>query len=165
MICETTSLISSNNSYWGDLLINIINEPTGKAYFRLLDYLLKTSDKFSLTVHNQLRKYNRVYDILEALDDYLIEVVSEEDFLFNGYSEGKVYIYKFTSESLEILKKSTNRLYQWQHPRLPEDLCFFDKDWNIKLITVAHEGMNGLVVSDETERLYVVNDVGIQVGP
>lgn len=110
-----------------------------------------------------LKKGWNVHDILESLEDYLIEIVSGEDFAFNNYCDGKVYVYKLTRESMDILKSNSNRLYEWQHPYLPEDLSFFDKDWNTKLITVAHEKINGLVISDESDLIYIVNNIGIEL--
>ena len=144
-------------------MVSIINEPKGISYFRLLEYLLKTCDKFSLTIRDGLWKDYSAYSFLESLESYLIDIIIGEDFSFNNYCDGKVYIYRLTKESLEILKGSSQGLYDWQHPGLPEDLSFFDKDWYGKLISVAHEGIGSFDIADEDELIWVRDYIGLEV--
>lgn len=155
-------MINSQKYFTGDgYLFQIDKEPVGNIYYMLLDYGAKKCDKFSLTVHKDLRKDYEVYEILDALDEYLIESVEEEDFPFTGYGKGKVSIYHLNKDSLEILKRYSNRLYAWQHPSLPEDLSFFDSDWNNWLWNIAHEQLACIDIKDVSEAVVLIDSIGL----
>jgi len=47
-----------------------------------------------------------------------------------------------------VIAASAQGLYDWQHPRLPEDLCFLRRDGSPWLGTVAHERDAFLDVDD-----------------
>ncbi|MBE1443717.1 leucine-rich repeat domain-containing protein [Paenibacillus sp. OAS669] len=67
-----------------------------------------------------------------------------------AYSYGAtVYFYRSCQEAAQVLKEEADGLLAWQHPKLPEDLCFLDdsgKDW---LINIAHEEIMTLNMDEE----------------
>ncbi|WP_245583006.1 hypothetical protein [Paenibacillus daejeonensis] len=73
-----------------------------------------------------------------------------------------VYYIACHPEVEAILQASTDRLYQWIMPSLPEDICFFKKSepW---LVTVAHEQI-GIINTDdpiEIDRIRAIEGIMI----
>ncbi|GIQ70825.1 leucine-rich repeat domain-containing protein [Xylanibacillus composti] len=140
-------------------MIQIYNNPKGEAYHKLLDYAAKHSPLFVLAVRQQLAHNGSHYEVLEKLAPYLVKKVRTDNSLQHqlsiAYSPNDwLYFYACHEASIAILKSFSNSLLDWQHPRLPEDLCFLDHEEQDWLITIAHEGiMRLLVTEDEAERL------------
>ena len=59
------------------------------------------------------------------------------------------YMFRLSSGSLEILAGNARTLFDWQNPRLPEDLHFMRLDHSPVLGTIAHEDYAWLELSDE----------------
>ena len=68
-----------------------------------------------------------------------------------------IYLFYLVPESAVILKNSANRLYQWQRPYLPDDLCFLRSDESPWLVTIAHEN-DSYLQADEEEMLQLKNE-------
>lgn len=162
----------------------IYDSPRGEAYEWLIDYAVERSDMFMVARRGYLQCIDgedrfmlagegnpewmegagRIFALLEP---YLVEeytITSEEHELrFERditpgrgieYSPGSFYMYRCCKESAAVLKEAATALYDWQHPRLPEDLTFVDHEGRELLYQVAHERMGGLQVEeDEARRL------------
>lgn len=50
-----------------------------------------------------------------------------------------VHYYNLTPEFIKALLNSTNNLYDWLQPKLPEDLCLIRPDQEPWLVTISHE--------------------------
>jgi hypothetical protein len=135
-------------------MIEIYNDPKGEAYCWLIDYAMSRCPVFALADRGWKGSGNSCSRVFEALEPYLIRMQSCESAIgtsATAYSlEGTIYYYRCDPEAAIVIKEAASSLFAWQHPHLPEDLCFLDengKDW---LYNVAHERMAGLHIG-ETE--------------
>lgn len=135
-------------------MIEIYNDPKGDAYRWLIDYAMSRCPVFALADRGWKDSGETCSRVFEALEPYLLRTQSCESALGTSaiaYSlEGAIYYYRCDPEAAIIIKEAASSLFAWQHPHLPEDLCFLDengKDW---LYNVAHEQMAGLHIG-ETE--------------
>ncbi len=127
-------------------MIAIKNNPTGKTYEALLDFLFKTCDQFQLVVRTDILQYKDSFkDLDEWFGNSFIETLDQHEWpstnLFDDIA--KVYYFKTTDEAKNILLEKSNSLFDWSLPNLPEDLCFFKDD-------EAY-----LSVSSELEEIYI----------
>ena len=51
----------------------------------------------------------------------------------------KVMVFRFEAASADVLGRLARRLYQWEQPDLPEDLCLFRPTGEPWLVSIAHE--------------------------
>lgn len=129
----------------------ILSEPTGEEYRSLLRALFPFSRQVLLVVRSTapLSEFGR--QILKELEKDL--VLQEKRCEWPGTRllghTATVYIFALTSHCLDVLVCRADRLYQWQQPTLPEDLCFLRNEMDPVLTTIAHERDAWLTVSEE----------------
>ncbi|UNK17825.1 hypothetical protein MNQ98_25880 [Paenibacillus sp. N3/727] len=122
----------------------------GEAYRRLIDYAVERSRFFVFA--NRYGMSESEEKVLYALKPFFIEKRHMGELYPDNaiaYSKGTYYIYKCCPEAGEILKETADSLFTWQHPNLPEDLCFWDERENDYLYVVAHEEMAGMNLDEE----------------
>ncbi len=78
-----------------------------------------------------------------------------------------VYVFQLTERALSVLTRVTNRLYGWQYPDLPEDLCLLREDWMPCLMTVSHDCIGYLYMTPAElfPLLERVRGLRVSVGP
>lgn len=65
-----------------------------------------------------------------------------------------VYLIRLTNAALETLCTRANRLYAWEQPPLPEDLCLMRNESEPLLVCISHEKDAYLLLSEyETQDL------------
>lgn len=121
-------------------MTDIINEPTGKVYHRLLAYLEKNASSFSLVRRDQLDFSASADKLQNALRPFLIR--QERTAKWPG-SElighfAQVAFYRVTPEAVRVLANAPG-LYTWLSPDYPEDLAFYRSDGTCLLASIAHE--------------------------
>ncbi len=127
----------------------ILGRPRGETYRTLIRELAALCP-FAKLNHDKFvtERQIAVLDLLQpdivarmtklAIPGYLIGPSS----LRNPYmveNPHHVYVFRLTERTLSVLTRATNRLYGWQYPDLPEDLCLLREDWMPCLLTVSHE--------------------------
>jgi hypothetical protein len=140
---------------------NLLMEPSGPSYNDLLDYALGDCKYFLLvTSQNNSQLNSRGKEILEELVPYLFrkEMKSEWPGTILLGGEAPVFIYHYIPETVAILKMSATRLYQWQRPDLPDDLCLLRSDESPWLVTIAHENDSYLELT-ENEMLQLIKEI------
>jgi hypothetical protein len=131
---------------------NLIKEPSGNLYSDLLDYALEVCEFFLLVTDRENKQLNSEGKrVLGELLPFLNRMEMKSEWpgtvLYGG--EVQVYMYHYIPESVVILKKAANRLYQWQRPYLPDDLCLLRSDESPWLVTIAHENDSYLVLNED----------------
>lgn len=121
-------------------MINVISEPSGIDYRRLLDYLARSCASFSLVRRDQLN-FNLSADKLdEELRPFRIRQDRTDKWpgteLMAHFAT--VTFYRVTTDSIAILSK-TGALYKWLSPNYPEDLAFYRADGSCLFASVSHE--------------------------
>lgn len=139
--------------------MHIHNNPSGEAYYRLIDYAMEHCKTFSLM--DPRPPEGKEFDIPPA---FLLPVVEElKPFLVGekwvetlyGISgenfpyDHPVYLWKCGPEAASILKKYTDNLLGWIGGKMPEDLRFQKADGEDWLWTVTHEEYRELRVTQE----------------
>lgn len=131
---------------------NLLVEPSGRNYENLLDFALGECKFFLLvTAGNNKQLSPRGKEVLNQLTPFLYKMEMKLEWpgtilLRNAVP---VYTYHFVQDSVEILKSSTEGLYQWQRPDLPDDLCLLRFDESPWLVTIAHESDSYFELTEE----------------
>lgn len=127
-------------------LLTIQNDPTGKDYHALLDYAFQTCEEFQLVVRTDILQYQDSFtDLKEWFGESFTEVHEQHEWPSTNLFDDKatVYYFKTTDEAKQVLKEKADSFFQWLHPELPEDLCFFK------------DGEAWLSSSSELKELYI----------
>ncbi|NGZ76657.1 leucine-rich repeat domain-containing protein [Saccharibacillus alkalitolerans] len=144
--------------------MNIYNNPSGDAYYRLIDYAMERCETFSLT--DARVPEGEEFDIppyfplriVEELKPYLVREKWAESGIGTGQRfypyDSPVYVWKCCPEAAMIVKAHTDNLQGWGGEGMPEDLCFQNADGKNWLWTVTHEGIRELnAAAEEAETL------------
>ena len=121
------------------MTLDILAEPAGDAYARLIDLATCYCERFSLIW--------RAGELCEpAIEIELApHLVSEERVVewpgtkLLGGPPAIMRTYQLSTLSSRVLK-AANRLYAWQHPERPEDLALYTASGQLWLGSIAHEG-------------------------
>lgn len=128
---------------------NILFEPEDSEYLDLLDYAISECAYFHFILRDTIGLSVNGEEIIKSLSSFLIAKIQTTEWpgtiLIN--SEATLYKYHLNFESATILKRSSTRLFQWQQPNLPEDLCILRADDSPWLVTIAHEKDGFLILS------------------
>jgi hypothetical protein len=134
---------------------DIVREPMDDLYDRLISFVAERSKTFSLTLIDVARKNTHALFILESLAPHLVRSEETREWpgteLMKGYS-ALLHTYRVAPPALATLRKSTRRLYEWQAPNFPDDLCFYRPDGTWVLTTTAHEGEADLHLTDSEHK-------------
>lgn len=148
----------------------IYNDPSGEAYRKLIDDMAARTATFSLK-GPRIPKFPEPdeppipeWPLLEEIRPYFVEERvqycevghDDEHGVYRDYSYDDIYWhYRCCPETAEFLKKTTNHLFGWNHPALPEDLCFWSADRMYVMGGTSHEDIATIhATSEEVERLY-----------
>ncbi|OWR30355.1 hypothetical protein CDO73_10540 [Saccharibacillus sp. O23] len=139
--------------------MHIYNNPSGEAYYRLIDYATKVCETFSL-MDNRFPEGDE-YEIMpyfplrivEELKPYLVRekwAVRRIHAAARSYEfDLPIYVWRCCPETAEILKRYSDNLQSWIGQGMPEDLCFQQADGEDWLRTVTHESYRELRVTPE----------------
>jgi hypothetical protein len=119
----------------------LIREPRGDLYSQLIDYLAPRGELILLVVRDYEKLEEDIGKFLQQMQAFLLR--KEQSDRWPGTvldaDKAEVLYYKSTSESAGILKMATSSLYRWQHPHLPEDLCFLRRSGDPLFTSISHE--------------------------
>jgi hypothetical protein len=137
---------------------NFIKEPQNQDYYDLLGYSVIDCKYLLLVVRNSIQIDSEGKNILLKLIPFLCNVSQKNEWPGTTLSKSNATIYKYylNPECIAIIRKFANRLYQWQQPTYPEDLCLLRDDDTPWLVSIAHESDGFLLLSkDEATRLFI----------
>ncbi|PKG23274.1 stage III sporulation protein AH [Niallia nealsonii] len=145
-------------------MIHIKADPHNHVYKLLLAAAFRVCDSFQLILRSDMgatyKKYQTIMNDLEP--SFLMKKNQAEwasTMLFGG-KKVEVFYYQTDKNALEALTKYSDSLYAWEHPKLPEDLSFFQKgkEW---LVTSSHEQWCTISPNNEKERIMVTSIPGL----
>jgi hypothetical protein len=123
------------------MTVDLVNEPSGETYTRLLDWCGAQSNRIVLVRRSKTTLTPWGESLLQTLESH--RVSSVESTTWPGTTllgdTATVLTYENTSPVLDALKSGCDRLYGWVHPERPEDPIFLRADGTPLLVTIAHE--------------------------
>jgi hypothetical protein len=119
-------------------------EPNGQAYYDSIDYALTAQRcRYAFLIVRPRRTLNESgRKALQSLDPFLIQSIKVSKWpgtKLLGKRTALLYKYDFVLAFAYQLKLLSHRLYEWEHPKLPEDLSLMVDDKLPWLFTIAHE--------------------------
>jgi hypothetical protein len=127
-------------------------EPNGDDYHGLLRVGAQACKSFGFVIRPGEALLDSATDLLKTLTPFSIsdEMMSEwpGTRLLGPNDEARVLRYELNETSLGILAAAADRLYAWEHPRLPEDV-FLERDSMPWLTSIAHERAAFIAITPE----------------
>lgn len=120
---------------------DLLEEPSGEIWQRLLDRSLAVCDFLQLVVHHGQPLDASGQDVLRRLHSFLVSDQEEREWpgtILYGHT-ARVLRFRYTPESMNILSGAADRLYAWVQPGLPEDLALLREDLSPWLASISHE--------------------------
>lgn len=127
-----------------------VAEPRGQEYVQLLIWLAARFDQALLVRRLGQPIHGSGLDLLNRLEPHLIEKTLSSEWpgtVLVGH-EAEVIRFKLNDMSLRILLRSAHGLFEWQQPELPEDLSVLRNDGAAVLLSIAHEELWVLALTD-----------------
>lgn len=118
------------------------SEPKNSYFYQLVDLLKIISKHFILIKRDQLYFNDGISSLLEKLSIHLVNKTFSNEWPGTellDQDKAIIYRYKVNDDTINILKKHSNSLFDWIAPGLPEDLCFFREDDTVILGSITHE--------------------------
>ncbi len=133
---------------------DLLEQPTGATYRSLLEACSTYSAALLVVVREPDWLTPSGLATLRRLEPFLLARTIEQSWPGTVLLEDTATIFRYSlcPSTLQIVKDGADGLYEWQQPRLPEDLCFLRDDGDTVLVTIAHERDAYLTVTDAERR-------------
>ncbi len=116
----------SSTDISGRRTYDLIDEPAGDEYRALLD---TAASKCTMAV----------LQLPGTPDAHAKEIIEKLAEFRHGDTKSATARYAFNRKSLPVFLEAVDRLYAWQHPELPANLCLFREDGTPWLISVSEQ--------------------------
>lgn len=128
--------------------------PEHCAYFALLDLCRSLASHFSLVLRDDLSVSRELLLVLQNLEPYLVKKEQTSSWPGTVLSDGHAEVYRFRvdTDSIDVLKRYSLSLFDWQQPLRPEDPAFYYEDGSVLVETITHEADAILYISEEVFR-------------
>ncbi len=132
----------------------LLTEPRGTEYVALLRTLSHFSQYALLVVRSGILLSDYGHETLQELDQDIVAKEKRQEWPGTQLYEGSatVYLIKLTPTSLDILVSRASRLYEWEQPFLPEDLCLMRNETEPILVSISHERDAYVLLSDDEKQ-------------
>lgn len=123
----------------------IENNPSGRAYKKLISFFALNSTHFELSLYQYMSGAygDNTKKTMDFLRKYLISTKKASENAGNRvgrYHALELYRYQINSETVRYLKNNAQNLYDWGDKLdFPEDLTFY-QDRKLVYFSVGHEG-------------------------
>lgn len=125
----------------GTKVFTLTNEPTGTVYQQLIETSLHFCTTALVVVRPELELSLRGVSVIRNLEPFLIGKSALTEWpgtlLYRGFAW--VSRYNLVSSCARVLEESTDSLYSWRQPDLPEDICLLRPNGDPWLVTISHE--------------------------
>jgi hypothetical protein len=144
-------------------MLTITTDIKGRKYEALIEYAYVRCDAFSFRLPH-LSGYDgykeRVMPVLEKLRPYVIKQYTGTEYFWSTGVEADIYVVSLAEELKDTLL-SHSRLFDWQYPEAPEDLCFISKGkcW---LSCIAHEDLCFIYTDCAVEKEIIKKILGLK---
>lgn len=121
--------------------ITLTREPRGEVYRALLSEALRHCHRFTLVQRRACILDASASALLSQLGPHLLEERTVSEWPGTKLLDGTATLreYEMRDESISILTRAVEGLYDWCHPARLEDPVFWRKSDGPWLVTIAHE--------------------------
>lgn len=133
---------------------DLLEEPKGEVYRGLIRASQSYGDRFLLVVNSSLGPDALARSFVDELEPYVLDQSQETEWpgtKLLGNDTALVSSFSLVPETVEILAKTVEGLFDWIEPGLPEDLCILRTDGRPWLVTISHEHDGYFELSGEEE--------------
>ncbi len=123
-------------------MLIITENVKGKRYNHLMDLLTRHCNKFAFVENEMEEESHAAIDArIVYIKEHLLERKIQREWETTKLPEATVYVsyFQLNNATRDFLKENSNSLFSWLHPKLPEDLMFYQNDKCI-LAGCSHEG-------------------------
>ncbi len=128
---------------------SLVREPKGDLYTYLLEAAGVYANYAQVVIRHTLSLSEKGRLALRKLQPFLHS--QEEAAEWPGTkligSTATIYRYYIEPSCIETLTESSNALYEWKQPELPEDLCFLRADGSPWFGSISHEADSFFILS------------------
>jgi len=131
---------------------NIVKEPSGDAYRRLIVFCSQHASEMLLVVRqvqNLAASGQSTLSYLEAIGATWVDATEWPGTRLTRGGIARVYHIPINRESVARIASTVDDLYAWLSPEQPEDLCFIRADGEDIFATISHERDAYLTLSDQ----------------
>jgi hypothetical protein len=117
------------------------SEPTGTAYYQLVDWAMSNCKLAMFVVRPDLGLNQHALNVISELHPFLVERETVSKWPGTELLEGQANILYFDAvESVaKVIQRVATGLYSWIQPDLPEDLSFLTTKAKPLLVSITHE--------------------------
>jgi hypothetical protein len=111
-------------------------------YFCLLDFVKLIADSFQFVRSPELLITDKIKKMMKELESYTIQQYTTNHWpgtRLNNGEQFNAFHYKVFPESIDVLKKYSQSIFDWNENDFIEDLSFFRKDNSIIMGSIIHE--------------------------
>ena len=130
----------------------LTSNPTGAEYESLVEFCCSASVEMILVVREPRTEGDpSLRQTLADLSPHLIRITQTSEWPGTILYEDEADVYRYrVSPSLQLeLERMASSLFDWVHPDVPEDPCFFREDGSVLLVTTSHERDAYLLLTDD----------------
>lgn len=138
-------------------MFTFTEEPAGRLYRAVLDACLEECDTGLLVERPSIGLSEKGKLALQRLSPWMRKEEQLAEWpgtRLYGHT-ALVRFFAFNTESVKVLEDCANALYDWQQPKLPEDLCLLRPGGEPWLVSIAHERDGYLSMSEEERDRFV----------
>lgn len=147
-------------------MLSIEKNPKRKVYRELIDVCFEFCDEFQLVIRTDMGGDVSDYEnSLKAFGSSLKVMKKESEWASTMLGDGltaDVYYFEANEHAKLTLKKMAKSLFDWQIPKLPEDLSFFSKG-EVWMATSSHENQCVIYPRNEKELSKIMSIKGLKV--
>lgn len=128
-----------------------VNEPAGSKYADLIDFCCTLASKMILVVRDpQIDPGDAIKQRLAEFQPHRIKALRAREWpgTILYADEAEVYWHHVTPGLQKGMKELASHLFEWVHPDAPEDPCFFRDDDQVVLVTISHERVAYLMLTE-----------------
>lgn len=149
--------------------IDITKEISGDLYHRLINFASGRYPLFLFVKRKDVKPglNSKGEKVIHLFSPFLKSTVESVEWPGTKVIQSaEVFYFNLTEESVELLKRQSNSLYDWQHPSFPEDLCIMRNMKQPWLCNIAHEKIAMIYVSptDKMELLEALPELSLHFG-
>jgi hypothetical protein len=129
-------------------------EPRDRLYRQLISVAGESCSRALLVIRDSVGLSTTGKHTIELLAPYLSQTNRRSSWPGTQLLAGEATVYEFalSADASALIERTVSRLFEWQQPDQPEDLCLLRQDGSAWLASIAHEHDAFMVLSPDEAR-------------